>query len=217
MTETKTAKRSAPAPSAAKTNKRTHRPKASDTKHRKETAVEHAPIVACEEVATPFDSQVIANRDFIAEPTESPYFAVEQIASEIAGRSHKLDLGPWQGTFPGPADGKYDISKKILARIAALAAAEVPGLAPPRKDLRTRIEDILRGRVDGIRVDVGTTEAAVDILTRVRYGVDIPTVTARLREIIARRIWEMTGLRVVEVNITIQDVTPVAPGDSSSR
>jgi uncharacterized alkaline shock family protein YloU len=89
-----------------------------------------------------------------------------------------------------------------------MAASEIPGLAPAKKDLRTRLEDMLKGRIDGIRVDVGTTEAAVDILTRVQYGADIPKLVAMLRDNVAKRIWEMTGLKVVEVNITVQDVAP---------
>jgi uncharacterized alkaline shock family protein YloU len=89
-----------------------------------------------------------------------------------------------------------------------MAAGEIVGLAPPRIDLRTRLEDIIKGRIDGIRVDIGTSEAAVDILTRVRYGADIPELTSLLRETIAKRIWEMTGLRVVEVNVTFQDIAP---------
>jgi uncharacterized alkaline shock family protein YloU len=97
-----------------------------------------------------------------------------------------------------------------------MAAAEISGLAPVRKDLRTRIEDLLRGRIDGIRVDVGTTEAAVDILTRVHYGADIPKLVSLLRDNVARRIWEMTGLRVVEVNITVQDVAPTPPTETGN-
>jgi len=109
--------------------------------------------------------------------------------------------------IPPPPPVEYGISRKVLARIASLAAGEVQGLMPPRRDPLYRIIESIQGRTDGIRVDMGTTEAAVDMLIRVQYGSHIPDVTSRLRESIVRRIHEMTGLKVVEFNVRIQDVT----------
>ena len=110
--------------------------------------------------------------------------------------------------IPPPPPVEYGISRKVLARIASLAAEEVQGLVPPRRDPLHRLIETIQGRSDGIRVDMGTTEAAVDMLIRVRYGSHIPDLTSRLRESIARRIHEMTGLKVVVFNVRIQDVTP---------
>jgi uncharacterized alkaline shock family protein YloU len=105
----------------------------------------------------------------------------------------------------------FDISKKVLARIALMAAGEVDGFAPAKKDPVNRLFDTFQGRTDGIRVDVGTTEAAVDMQIRVQFGSDIPEITNRLRERVSTRIREMTGLNVVEVNIRVQDVTLPSP------
>jgi len=109
-----------------------------------------------------------------------------------------------------PDDG-YDISRKVLARIALMAAGEIEGLAPPKRNPFNMLIDKFQGRTEGIRVDVGTTEAAVDMHIRVQYGSHIPDLTTRLRERIAARIREMTGLNVVEVNIRVQDVTAPVP------
>jgi len=108
-------------------------------------------------------------------------------------------------------NGGYDISRKVLARIASLAAQEIDGHEPPQRHALERIVDSIQGRSDGIRVEAGATEAAVDMLIRVHYGSHIPDLASRLRERIARRILEMTGLKVVEVNLRIQDVTPCPP------
>lgn len=112
-------------------------------------------------------------------------------------------------------DGGFNISRQVLARIASLAASEITGLALPKANLLNRFVDQLRGRTDGIRVEVGTTEAAVDMDVRVEYGTQIPEISTRLRENVARRIHEMTGLRVVEVNIRVRDITPPAPRNTA--
>lgn len=107
------------------------------------------------------------------------------------------------------ANDSYDISHKVLARIASIAASEIEGLVPPRTDTFNKIIDSIHGRTDGIKVDFGTTEAAIDMLIRVQFGTHIPDITGRLRERVARRIHEMTGLSVAKVNIRVQDVMPI--------
>jgi len=141
-----------------------------------------------------------------------PTASIGEISSNISGIDDKsLDRERMSGS--GSAfDGVFDINRKVLARIALLAAGEIEGLVPPRRDPIHRIVDSISGRTDGIRVDIGATEAAVDMLIRVRYGTHIPDVTTRLREKVAQRIQEMTGLKVVEINVRVQDIT--LPGQS---
>lgn len=129
---------------------------------------------------------------------------------EIAGRISEIEdiTVSIEPPYIPPPPGDYGISRKVLARIASMAAGEVDGLVPPRRDPLYRFIDTINGRTDGIRVEIGTTEAAVDMLIRVQYGSHIPELTTRLRERIATRIHEMTGLNVVEINVRVQDVTP---------
>lgn len=110
---------------------------------------------------------------------------------------------------PVEFDGGYNISKKVLARIASLAASEIDGLLPPRSDAINKLIDSIHGRTDGIRVAVGTTDAAIDMLIRVQFGTHIPDATGRLRETIVKRIHEMTGLSVARVDIRVQDVIQI--------
>jgi len=136
---------------------------------------------------------------------------IDGITDKISGI---MDVDSTDETLPSLQvlmDGGFNISRQVLARIASLAAAEITGLAPQKRNPLNRFVDQIRGRTDGIKVDVGTTEAAVDMNIRVQYGTQIPDISNRLREVIARRIHEMTGLNVVEVNIRVQDVTPPAP------
>lgn len=164
------------------------------------------------EVITPFDPFIPEREEFLVISEETPSSSVEKIATDIA--DFALDPSPLQNApvFHERVDGKNDISRRLLARIVSMAASEITGIISPSRDLWARIEDLVRGRVNGIRVDVGISEAAVDISTNVLFGSDIPTVSSRLRENIARRIFEMTGLRVVEVNVIVKDVTrPLDP------
>jgi len=148
--------------------------------------------------------------------TEVPEVPIEQEQrdhkkiDEISGRISEIeDINvSIEPPYIPPPPGDYGISRKVLARIASMAAGEVDGLVPPRRDPFYRFIDTINGRTDGIKIDIGTTEAAVDMLIRVQYGSHIPELTTRLREKIATRIHEMTGLNVVEINVRVQDVTP---------
>jgi uncharacterized alkaline shock family protein YloU len=206
MTATKTKSRTAPKSTTAKTTQRKRQPKAvASVQPIMET---HPQIQIPQDIpaATPFEPFARDREEFITETSRPDQSAVEEIVSGIANQISTDSTIDTACVYSGPADGKDEISRKILARIASLAAAEIDGLLPPRRDFRSRVGDLVKGRIDGIRVDVGTTEAAVDILTRVHYGADIPRLVSHLRENVARRIWQMTGLKVVEVNITVQDV-----------
>lgn len=153
------------------------------------------------------------------DPEPCTDISIDRIASRISSTS-LADTGPGKGlelnteTTPQETivtailpDGGFDISRKVLARIASLAANEIDGLLPPRNDAINKFIDSIHGRTDGIKVNVGSTEAAVDMHIRVQYGTHIPDVTGRLREKITRRIHQMTGLRITEINIRVQDVT----------
>ena len=58
----------------------------------------------------------------------------------------------------------------------------------------------------GVKVEVGETEAAVDLYIIVKYGVRIPEVALAVQENVKQAIETMTGLTVVEVNIHVQGV-----------
>jgi uncharacterized alkaline shock family protein YloU len=151
--------------------------------------------------------------------TEIPELPIEQDErkqkkiDEISDRILEIEDIPVsiEPPYIPPPPGDYGITRKVLARIASIAAGEVKGLVPPKRGPLYKFIDTINGRTDGIKVEIGATEAAVDMLIRVQYGSHIPELTSRLRETIATRIHEMTGLNVVEINVRVQDVTPSTP------
>jgi uncharacterized alkaline shock family protein YloU len=104
--------------------------------------------------------------------------------------------------------GSVRIADDVVAIIAGLAATEVPGVAGMSGGIAGGIAEML-GRKNlskGIKVEVGETEAAIDIHVIVTYNVRIPDVAVRIQENVKKAIETMTGLKVVEVNVHVQGV-----------
>ena len=55
-------------------------------------------------------------------------------------------------------------------------------------------------------MEVGEEEAAVELSMAVEYGKAIPQISEAVRRNVINRVEGLTGLRVVEVNITVNDV-----------
>jgi len=115
--------------------------------------------------------------------------------------------------------GKTKIEDVVVAKIADLAAREIPGvhdLTPlSTAKMLSGMASSLASRVTGggsgqpgqvVNVVVGEIEAAVDLGMSVDYGENIPQVADAVRSNIIGRIQAMTGLIVKEVNIDVTDL-----------
>jgi uncharacterized alkaline shock family protein YloU len=58
----------------------------------------------------------------------------------------------------------------------------------------------------GVSVEVGQEEAAVDLTMVVEYGKSIPQLSEAVRRNVINRVENLVGLRVTEVNISVNDV-----------
>lgn len=75
----------------------------------------------------------------------------------------------------------------------------------------SQVVDISVNGVEGIRpgnttTHVGKYEVAVDFEMEMEYGRDLPELTSALRERIREQVRNMTGLRVIEQNITVTEI-----------
>ena len=70
-------------------------------------------------------------------------------------------------------------------------------------------------RTQGLSVEVGEREAAVDLTVVVEYGESIPKVSQAIRDNVIRRIEGITGLSVTEVNVAVNDL--YFPGDEEPQ
>lgn len=104
--------------------------------------------------------------------------------------------------------GNIKISDEVVGVIAAKAATEVEGIHKMSGNVADEVNKLLgkRNSTKGIKVEVGEKECTVDAYVVVEYGVPIPQVAGDVQQNIIRAITIMTGLKVVEVNVYIQDI-----------
>ena len=103
------------------------------------------------------------------------------------------------------------ISDTVVAKIAGIAAQEVEGIqmgGGSAQAVGTFLDSVTGGGgpTRGVSVQVGEEEAAVDLSMAVEYGKSIPQISEAVRRNVIDQVESLTGLRVAEVNIRINDV-----------
>lgn len=101
------------------------------------------------------------------------------------------------------------ISDDVVATIAGLAAVETPGISAMSGGMSEGLARRLSGKnmQRGVNVEVGELEAAIDLRVIVNYGCRIQDVCADLQRNVIEAVENMTGLRVVEVNVKVEGVS----------
>ena len=104
--------------------------------------------------------------------------------------------------------GRIIFANEVVATIAALAAADVQGVAAMSGGVVEGLTEKLgkKSVTKGVKVEVGTEEAAVDLSVNIMYGFRIREVCENIQNAVKTAIETMTGLRVVEVNVFVQAV-----------
>lgn len=110
-------------------------------------------------------------------------------------------------------EGTTTIADGVVSKIAGIAAREVVGVhdvgggaSRAFGSIRERIPGSTTNYSQGVSVEVGTEEAAVDLEIVAEYGVAISDVAQSVRRNVISSIERMTGLRVTEVNVNVNDV-----------
>ena len=109
--------------------------------------------------------------------------------------------------------GRTVISDAVVSQIAGIAAQEVEkvqmggGTAAAVGGFLQSVTGSSSGNFSrGVSVEVGEEEAAIDLTMAVEYGYSVPRLTEAARQNVINRVESLTGLRVTEVNITVNDV-----------
>lgn len=109
--------------------------------------------------------------------------------------------------------GRTTIADTVVSKIAGIATREVSGVhalggntARAVGALRERIPGSSVNHAQGISVEVGEKEAAIDVQLVAEYGVSIADLANGIRTNVINAVERMVGLNVVEVNIEVQDV-----------
>ena len=118
--------------------------------------------------------------------------------------------------------GTTTIADVVVSKIAGMAAREVNGVHDLGGNaswavgaLRERIPGASTNYSQGVSVEVGEKQTAIDIDVVAEYGVSITDLAAGIRRNVIAALERMTGLEVVEVNIAVHDVY-VADGDDDA-
>ena len=102
------------------------------------------------------------------------------------------------------------IADDVIAVIAGVAVSEVPGVAQMSGGFAGGISEVLSGKKNlskGIKVESGEKETKIDVNIIVEYGARIPDVAFEIQNRVKKTVENMTGLKVVEVNVHIQGVS----------
>ncbi len=117
--------------------------------------------------------------------------------------------------------GATSIGDAVVTKIAGIAAQEVEkvqmggGTAAAVGGFLSSVTGAVTGGnttggggnfTSGVSVEVGEEETAVGLTMAIEYGTPIPQTTEAVRKNVINRVENLTGLRVTEVNITVNDV-----------
>lgn len=156
-------------------------------------------------------------------PTPGSPAATSRAPHRSSGGGHQVSPRPGDAVALMTEHGRTSIADTVVTKIAGLAAREVWGVhqlgggaARAVGAIRERIPGATSSAAQGVAVEVGERQAAVDLDVMVEYGVAIADVAAAIRRNVISSIERMTGLEVTEVNITIDDLhLPDDRGDAN--
>lgn len=137
-------------------------------------------------------------------------------------------------TRPAPAagaslvteGGRTQIADSVVAKIAGLAARSIPGVHSMGSGMARRMGQIkslvpggspTSGATQGVSVEVGERQAAIDLDIVTWYGQSIVDVSEAVRSAVSGQVEGMTGLEVVEVNITVDDIFVESESDEQQQ
>ncbi len=162
--------------------------------------------------------------DDIARPSSEPGTGVRPGAGTAAETEALEKNSPQtaraQQEAAGDASGRTTISDIVVAKVAGIAARKVEGVFALGSGT-SRALGALRDAVgssdlaQGVHVEVGETQVAVDINLVASYGYPLQDVANQVRAAVYMAVQDLVGLSVIEVNVEINDVN--VPGINEGK
>lgn len=149
----------------------------------------------------------------IASPTPS--------AAAKASSSHVSADPSVSGVSSVSSVGKTVIDDGVISKVAGIATRNVPGVyalgggvSRALGAIRDAMNQTDRGQ--GVSVEVGETQVAVDITLVAEYPTSLQKVADDVRAAVYEAIQDIVGMDVAEVNVTINDVHIPGEDDTDS-
>ncbi|WP_252311196.1 Asp23/Gls24 family envelope stress response protein [Sinobaca sp. H24] len=107
-----------------------------------------------------------------------------------------------------PSSTSILIDEEVVKKIAAVALMRVDGIVGMSGGIVEGITDRLGSGnlTKGVSAEVGKTQAALDVNIIVEYDKSIPAIFEEVQTHVAHDIERMTGLEIVEINLTVDDI-----------
>jgi uncharacterized alkaline shock family protein YloU len=140
-----------------------------------------------------------------------------EVTAEQTGTGRAMTKGGDHSGGLQTEKGQTTIADPVVTKVAGLAAREVGGVYELGGGVARALGAVTQrlpvgdNTNQGVSVEVGDKEAAIDLTVIVEYGESIPKVAQQIRENVVRRIEGITGLSVTEVNVAVNDLH--LPGD----
>ena len=126
---------------------------------------------------------------------------------------------PQPAQLAAQVKGRIDIEDEVVEKVAGLAATEVDGVADLGGDVARAVESV-RERIgighkrgdQGVKAQINGREVSIEVTIVIEYGHVVMDVARQVKTNVAIQTNRMLGLRVVEVNVVVDDVRmPAAP------
>jgi uncharacterized alkaline shock family protein YloU len=127
--------------------------------------------------------------------------------------SDQLDRQSGQPSELQTSKGNTTIADSVVQKVAGVSAREVSGVyalgggaARTLGAIRERIPGSSQSAGQGVAVEVGERQAAIDLDLVTEYGISIVELSRAVRRNVISAVEGMTGLEVTEVNVAVNDV-----------
>lgn len=98
---------------------------------------------------------------------------------------------------------KLTFGESVISKIVQMTIKDIDGILIMKSPSGTIFQ---RGGISGINVEVGETEVAVDLKLVIEFGKNAQEIYEEVKSKVEETVESMTGLRVVEMNVKIEDV-----------
>lgn len=115
--------------------------------------------------------------------------------------------------------GQLTYEDKVIEKIVGYALETVDGLLAVDGGFFTNIKNKVVNSdnvTEGINVEVGRKQVAVDLNIVVEYQKHVGTIFEKIKEVIVAEVSKMTDLEVVEVNVNVVDIKTKAQHKADS-
>ena len=105
--------------------------------------------------------------------------------------------------------GELTYEDKVIQKIIGLSLEKVDGLLAVDGGFFSNLTDKIINTdnvANGVNVEVGKEQVAVDLNVVVEYQKNVPELYKHIKEVVASQVSKITDLEVIEVNVNVVDI-----------